>query len=180
MDSRSYPEDSDGKILEVVEDEQAQAPEVAAEYHPPTTKGSSASESTDTSSPPQTTSGSTSPQSPGEVPPFTNNSRVAGGNGFRKPRAFETSPSSAPNDDNGGSAFNQFRNEFLTAARRAATTKKQAIGEVVEWASGASFKHGDVGRMTEADTPKMRAATELAASAQAPQVADRKRPSFPG
>ena len=57
------------------------------------------------------------------------------------------------------------RNEFLTAARRVATTNKQAIGEVVEWASGGAFKYGDVGRMTEADTPKLRAATELVASA---------------
>jgi hypothetical protein len=55
----------------------------------------------------------------------------------------------------------------LTAARRLATTKKQAIGEVVEWASGGVFKHGDVGRMTEADTPKLRAANELMAAALA-------------
>jgi hypothetical protein len=63
------------------------------------------------------------------------------------------------------SLFNQLRNEFLTAARRVATTKKQGIGEVVEWASGGAFKYGDVGRMTEVDTPKLRAATELMASA---------------
>ena len=55
----------------------------------------------------------------------------------------------------------------LTAARRVATTKKHAIGEVVEWASGGTFKYGDVGRMTEADIPKLRAATELMASALA-------------
>jgi hypothetical protein len=59
------------------------------------------------------------------------------------------------------------RNEFLTAARRVATTNKQAIGEVVEWASGGAFKYGDVGRMTEADTPKPRAGTELMAPALA-------------
>ena len=62
------------------------------------------------------------------------------------------------------SGFNQLRNEFLTAARRVATTKKQAIGDVVEWASGGVFKYGDVGRMTEADTPKLQAATGLVAS----------------
>jgi hypothetical protein len=45
-----------------------------------------------------------------------------------------------------------------------ATTKKQGIGEVVKWASGGVFKYDDVGRMTEADTPKLRAATELTAS----------------
>jgi hypothetical protein len=57
--------------------------------------------------------------------------------------------------------FNQLRNEFLTAARRFATTKNQAIGEVVESASGGVFRYVDVGRMTEADTPKIRAATEV-------------------
>jgi len=46
-----------------------------------------------------------------------------------------------------------------------ATTKKQPIAEVVEWASGGSFKYGDVGRMTEADAPKRRAATEVIGSA---------------
>jgi len=73
----------------------------------------------------------------------------------------------AHNNGNGSAAssgFNQLRDDFLTAARRVATTKKQAIGEVVEWASGGAFKYGDVGRMTEADTPKLRAATELMAS----------------
>jgi hypothetical protein len=49
--------------------------------------------------------------------------------------------------------------------RRGATTKKQAIVEVVEWASGGAFKCGDVGRMTEVDVPKLRAASELIASA---------------
>jgi hypothetical protein len=35
----------------------------------------------------------------------------------------------------------------------------------VKWASGGSFKYGDIGRMTEGDVPKLRAATELMASA---------------
>jgi hypothetical protein len=35
-------------------------------------------------------------------------------------------------------------------------TKKQAIGEVVEWASGGAFKYGDIGRMTEGDVAKLR------------------------
>jgi hypothetical protein len=50
-------------------------------------------------------------------------------------------------------------------ARRVATTKKQPIADVVEWASGGTFRYGDVGRMTEADVPKLRSATELIASA---------------
>ena len=73
----------------------------------------------------------------------------------------------ARNHGNGSAAsgFNQLRNEFLTVARRVATTKKQPIAEVVEWASGGAFKYGDVGRMTEADVPKLRAATEFMSSA---------------
>jgi rRNA maturation endonuclease Nob1 len=35
---------------------------------------------------------------------------------------------------------------------------------VVKWASGGVFKYGDVGRLTEADIPKLRAATKLMAS----------------
>jgi hypothetical protein len=31
---------------------------------------------------------------------------------------------------------------------------------VVEWASGGTFKHGDIGRMTGADVPKLQAATD--------------------
>jgi hypothetical protein len=50
-------------------------------------------------------------------------------------------------------------------ARRVATSRKQPIAEVVEWASGGAFKYGDVGRMTEADAPKLRAATEFMSSA---------------
>jgi hypothetical protein len=92
---------------------------------------------------------------PGETPPPAN------GNGSANPQA---SSSPAPNNGNGSAGFYQLRNEFLTAARRVATTKKQAIGEVVEWASESAFKYGDIGRMTEADTPKLRAATELIAS----------------
>jgi len=89
---------------------------------------------------------------------------VYSGNGFAKPLASGPPPSPAPNNGNGSSGFNPLRNEFLTAARRVATAKKQAIGEVVEWASGADFKYSDIGRMTEVDTPKPRAATKIIAS----------------
>jgi hypothetical protein len=48
----------------------------------------------------------------------------------------------APHNNGNGSAsgcgFNRLPNEFLTAGRRVATSKKQAIGEVVEWASAAT------------------------------------------
>jgi hypothetical protein len=126
---------SGGKVFEVVEDEQEQAPEVAAEFYPPSLNGSPANETA-----------------------------ASGGNGFAKPPACGISSSPAPNNGNGSLGFNQLRNEFLTAARRVATTKKQAIGEVVEWASGGAFRYGDVGRMTEADMPKLRSATNLMAS----------------
>ena len=159
---------SGGKVLEVVEDEQEQAPEITTEFYPASLNGSSATEPTEAASPTETTPGSAPPNSPGATLPPGNSSRVSGGNGFAKPRACGTPSSPAPNNGNGsaaGSGFNQLRNEFLTAARRVATTKKQAIGEVVEWASGGTFKYGDIGRMTEGDLPRLRAATDLVTSA---------------
>jgi len=148
----------------VVEDEQEQAPEVAAEFYPPSMNGSSATESTEAASPTEPSPGSAPASLPGETMPPGNGTTVYGGYGNAEPPASGNPSSPAPNNGNGGSGFNQLRNEFLTAARRVATTKKQAIGEVVEWASGGTFKYGDVGRMTEADIPKLRAATELMAS----------------
>jgi hypothetical protein len=156
---------SSGKVLEVVEDEQEQAPEVAAEFYPSSPNGSSPTESTEAASQTEPTACSAPSKSPGETPPAGNGSRVSGGNGSAKPRASETPSSPTPSNGNGSSGFNQLRNEFLTAARRVATTKKQAIGEVVEWASGGTFKYGDIGRMTEGDLPKLRAATDLMESA---------------
>jgi hypothetical protein len=158
---------SGGKVLEVVEDEEEQVPEVAAEFYPTSLNGVSATEPTETASPTDTTPGSAPSNSPGETPPPGNGNRVSSGNGIAKPHTCETPSSSAAKNGNlsaASSGFNQLRNEFLTEARRVATTKKQAIGEVVEWASGGAFKYGDVGRMTEADTMKLRAATELMAS----------------
>ena len=161
---------SNGKVLEVVEDEQEQAPEVAAECYPPSQNGSPETESTEAASTAETTPVSSPSKSPGETPPPENGSRVSGGNGCGNPHTGGI-PSPPPvNNGDGTSAtsgFNRLRNEFLTAARRVATAKKQAIGEVVEWASGGIFKYGDVGRMTEADIPRLRAATELMASALA-------------
>jgi len=151
---------SGGKVFEVIEDEKEQAPEVAAEFYPTSANGSPATEPTENASAAEIAPPAPS-NSPGETPPPANGTGVSAGNGFAKPQA---SSSPAPNNGNGSSGFNQLRNEFLTAARRVATTKKQAIGEVVEWASGGVFKYGDVGRMTEADIPKLRAATEHMAS----------------
>jgi hypothetical protein len=164
---------SSGKVLEVVEDEQEQAPEVAAEFYPLSLNGSSATEPSEAASPSGTTPSSAPSNSPSENPPPGNGTRVSGGNGFAKPHACGTPTSPVPHNGNGSAAssgFNQLRNEFLTAARRVATTKKQAIGEVVEWASGGVFKYGDVGRMTEGDVPKLRLATDLVTSALAGTV----------
>jgi hypothetical protein len=155
---------SGGKVLEVVEDEQEQAPEVAAEFYPPSVNGSSATDLIDAAAPAKTAPASTPPNSPTETLVPGNGTTVSGENGSAKPSADRPTSPSAPSTGNGGSGFNQLRNEFLTAARRVATTKKQAIGEVVEWASSGAFKYGDVGRMTEADVPKLRMATDLMAS----------------
>jgi len=157
---------SSGKVFEVVEDEQARAPEVTAEFYPMSADGSPATEPTENTSA-ETVSATAPSNSPGETPPPTNGTREPGGNGSAKPTSDRPSSPSAPNNGNGSAGFNQLRNEFLTAARRVATTKKQAIGEAVEWASGGAFKYGDLGRMTEADIPKLRAATELMATALA-------------
>jgi hypothetical protein len=159
---------SGGKVLEVVEDEQEQAPEVSAEFYPASVNGSSAAEGAAAGSPSDTIPAVTTPQVTTKPLPPENSSVPNGGNGSAKPPTDAAASPPANNNGNGpagSSGFNQLRNEFLTAARRVATTKKQAIGEVVEWASGGVFKYGDVGRMTEADTPKLRAATDLFTSA---------------
>jgi hypothetical protein len=154
-----------GKVLEVVEDEQEQAPEVTAEFYPPSVNDSPETESTDATLPTDATPGNTPSSPSGATPIPRNDTRISGGNGLGKPQDNGNTSSPEPNNGNIGSGFNQLRNEFLTAARRVATAKKQAIGEVVEWASGGTFKYGDVGRMTEADSSKLRVATELMASA---------------
>ncbi|MGO8734752.1 MAG: hypothetical protein ACLQVM_18405, partial [Terriglobia bacterium] len=158
---------SGGKVLEVVEDEQEQSPEIAAEFYPASENGSSATEASEASSSTETNPGSVPSNSPSETPPPGNGTRASGGNGPARPPSDAAASPPANNNGNGAagsSGFNQLRNEFLTAARRIATTKNQAIGEVVEWASGGTFKYGDIGRMAEGDVPKLRAATELMAS----------------
>ena len=89
-------------------------------------------------------------------------------NGAVKPSTDHPDSNTTHRNGNGSAVdftFNQFGNEFLTAARRVATTRKQPIGAMVEWASGGSFKYGDIGRMTQADVSKLRSATDLLASA---------------
>jgi hypothetical protein len=159
---------SGGKVFEVVEDEQEQAPEVASEFYPASANGSAPAEGAAAGSLSDTIPAATAPQATAKPSPPEKRTAPTGGNGSTKPPAEGATPTPGNDNGNGSTAvpgFNQLRNEFLTAARRVATTKKQGIGEVVEWASGGAFKYGDVGRMTEADTPKLRAATELMASA---------------
>ncbi len=159
---------SGGKVLEVVEDEQEQAPEVTAEFYP--ANGSSSIESSEPSSAPVNPLPSAAPKPTPEPPLPSSNSASNGANGPGKSPANGAVSAPARNNGNNGngshgdSGFNKLRNEFLATARRVATRKNQAIGEVVAWASGGSFKYGDIGRMTEADLPKLLAATGLMVS----------------
>jgi hypothetical protein len=180
-----------GKVFEVVEDEQEQATELPAEFYPssangsPATEGSEASscapgcdsrpngtadtpaESAEPSSVTGTRCAANGPKPAAQSSSPGTGTAATGGNGSTKPPANRTPSPLALKNSNGSAAasgFNQLRNEFLTVARRIATFKKQPIAEVVEWASGGAFKYGDVGRMTEADVPKLRAATDFMAS----------------
>jgi hypothetical protein len=78
---------SGGKVLEVVEDEQEQAPEVTAEFYPASLNGPSATESTEAAPLTDATAGSAPSKSPSETPPPGNGTRVSGGNGSGKPCA---------------------------------------------------------------------------------------------
>jgi hypothetical protein len=159
---------SGGKVLEVVEDEQEQAPEVAAEFYPALVNGSSPAEGAAAVSPSDTMPVATAPQLVTKPSLLESRPVPNGRNGSGKPPADAPASPPAHNNGNGSpasSGFNQLRNEFLTAAHRVATNKKQAIGEVVEWASGGTFRYCDIGRMTEGDVPKLRAATDLVTSA---------------
>jgi len=150
---------SGGNALEVVEDEREQAPELAAEFYPAI--GTSSAESAEASpvrgNPPPSSAPTPEPPSP------HSDSASNGGNGSGKSPANKVASAHAGNNGNGshrGSGLNQLRNEFLATARRVATRKNQAIGEVVEWASRGAFKYGDIGRMTDTDIQKLLAATE--------------------
>ena len=181
-----------GKVFEVFEDEQEQAAEIPGEFYPGSANGSAPAEGSDASSstPCCNSRANGNPHPPAEsaepssvtgarpaadepTPPTRssssgNGTAGAGGNGSTKPLTDKMASPLAHKNGNGSgpaSGFNQLRNKFLTAARRVATSKKQPIAEVVEWASGGAFKYGDVGRMTEADAPKLLAAIEQIAIA---------------
>jgi len=182
---------SDGKVFEVVEDEQEQVTEMPAEFYSASANGSAPPESGEAGSgtpagqlvangkphspaeSAKSSSGSgirpaaTESNPPAQSSPPGNGAAAVSGNGSTKPPASKTASPPAQKNGNGSgpaAGFNQLRNVFLTVARRVATTKNQPIAEVVEWASGGAFKYGDVGRMTEADVPKLRAAAEVLTS----------------
>lgn len=161
---------SGGKVLEVVEDEQEQAPEISGEFYPAQADGSSTGNGTGGEAETSVDRG------PGNaarnLPPASAASEPSNGkadtNGTGKPSVGQPESAAAPRNGNGSSGingFNQLRNEFLMTARRVATATKRPIGDVVERASEGAFKYGDIGRLTEADVPKLRAAIESLASA---------------
>jgi hypothetical protein len=81
---------SGGKVLEVVEDEQEQAPEVAAEFYSASVNGSPVVEGAAASSPSDTIPAATAPQSTMKPSPPENSTALAGGNGSTR------SPTSNP------------------------------------------------------------------------------------
>ena len=88
-----------------------------------------------------------------------------------KPAGGLPASPNAPKNGNGSSAgngLNQMRNEFLMAARRVATATKPPIGDVIEQATGGALKYGDIGLLTEADVPKLKAAIEQLATTANP------------
>lgn len=164
-----------GKVLEVVEEEQEQAPEINGEFYPPPANGSSNGNGNgnghEASNPTNGAPGNGSKNhSPANTSP-----EVAKGNGksdgTEKPVSGEPHPPAAPKNGNGSAdngGLNQMRNEFLMTARRIATATKRPIGDVIEQATGGALKYGDIGRLTEADVPKLRAAIEQLATAASP------------
>ena len=163
-----------GKVLEVVEEEQEQAPEINGEFYPPPANGSS----------PGNGNGNGTAEAGATPLVGGNGSRSAPGadaavgpkNGTRsneadKPGARQPASPTPAKNGNGSSAangLNQLRNEFLMTARRIATATKRPMGDVIEHATGGAIKYGDIGRLTEADVPKLRAAIEQLATASPP------------
>ncbi len=54
--------------------------------------------------------------------------------------------------------FNPLRNEVSPLARRLSGVSKREIAEVVSWASEGAFQYSDIGQLTPADLPKLKAA----------------------
>lgn len=163
-----------GKVFEVIEEEQEQAPEINGEFYPPAANGAPAADGNGNGS----VSAGAPEHAPGngskDVPPAnvaTGPSNGKGGSNGSKPATGQPSSPATPKNGNGSSAgngLNQLRNEFLMTARRIATATKRPIGDVIEQATGGALKYGDIGRLSEADVPQLRAAIEQLTTAAGP------------
>ena len=163
-----------GKVLEVVEEEQDQAPEINGEFYPPS-NGSSATNGNGNGSAEAAAAGQVSgngskcaPSASAATGPTTGK---AGASGTEMPATGQPASPAAPKNDSGSSgnsSFHQLRNEFLMTARRVATATKRPIGDVIENASGGTLKYGDIGRLTEGDVPKLQTAIEQLATCCGP------------
>ena len=163
---------SGGKVVEVVEDEQEQGPEIVAEYYPGRGNGSPTDGGVAAASGPSTdaTPAGAAPNAAAQTPSVGSNRQATSGTASTNPGTPRPAPlagtsqgnsSAARNGSAASTGFHQLRNEFLTTARRVATATKRPISEVVEEASGGGVKYGDIGRLTEADAPKLRAALDV-------------------
>jgi hypothetical protein len=87
---------------------------------------------------------------------------VSSGAPGQVPARAEASKAGSANANGHASAseFNQLRNDVLSLARRLSGVSKREIGEVVSWASEGAFQYSDIGRLTLADLPKLKAAVD--------------------
>ncbi|MCL5005922.1 MAG: hypothetical protein M1404_05255 [Acidobacteria bacterium] len=163
-----------GKVLEVVEEEQEQAPEINGEFYPPTNESSTGNGNGNGSARAAATdhvAGNGSRGSPGADAADGPTNGKSEANGTEKPATGQPPSPVTSKNGNGSSAgngLNQLRNEFLMTARRIATTTKRPIGDVIEQATGGALKYGDIGRLTESDVPKLRTALEQLGAAASP------------
>ena len=161
-----------GKVFEIVEEEQEQAPEINGEFYPPPANMSSLASGNGSAeaAAPDRDAGAGSRSAPvRDAAAGPTNGKPASGSD--KPATGQPASPNAPKNGNGSSAgngLNQLRNEFLMTARRIATASKHPIGDVIEQATGGALKYGDIGRLTEADIPKLRAAFEKLAITTSP------------
>lgn len=160
-----------GKVFEVVEEEQEQAPEINGEFYPPSANGPSATDGNGNGQASPATANHFPSNGSKDVPSASAAIGATNGKpekGPDKPAASQPASAPAPKNGNGSSSdngLNQLRNEFLMTARRVATSTKRPIGDVIERATGGALKYGDIGRLTEADVPKLQAAIEQMATA---------------
>ena len=95
-----------GKVLEVVEDEQEQAPEIAAEFYPASENGSSSNESAERPGDPANSPPSSAPAS--ELSSPRGNSAPNGGNGSGKSPASAAVSGPARDNGNSGNGSQQY------------------------------------------------------------------------